>query len=149
MMLLVSLTMVWSVSGGKGINLHFFKRQMEGRCVCPVAVPDICLRRQAPWHLSTAATRSGRCICHRQRSPRSPPDCCIYNCSIPALDQQKYHPLGGGIFIGGGEGNRTPVRKQLGRNFSGRSLLFTFPYPDGNKHSSGFGSFIMRGARKA
>ena len=26
----------------------------------------------APWQLSTAATRSSRCICHRQRSSRSP-----------------------------------------------------------------------------
>ena len=50
---------------------------------------------------------------------------------------------------GGAEGNRTPVRKQLGGNFSGRSLLFTFPYPDGNKHPAGLGSFIMHGTRKA
>ena len=50
---------------------------------------------------------------------------------------------------GGAEGNRTPVRKQLGKNFSGCSLLFTFPHPDGNKHPAGFGSFIMHGARKA
>ena len=53
-----------------------------------------------------------------------------------------------GIF-GGAEGDRTPVRKQLGKNFSGCSLLFTFPHPDGNKHPAGFGSFIMHGARKA
>ena len=51
--------------------------------------------------------------------------------------------------FGGAEGNRTPVRKQLGKNFSGRSLLFTFPYPGGNKHPTGFGSFIMHGTRKA
>ena len=50
---------------------------------------------------------------------------------------------------GGAEGTRTPVRKQLGRNFSGRSLLFTFPQPDGNKHPAGFSSFIMHGALKA
>ncbi len=50
---------------------------------------------------------------------------------------------------GGAEGNRTPVRKQLGKNFSGCSLLFTFPHPDGNKHPAGFGSFIMHGTRKA
>ena len=31
------------------------------------------------------------------------------------------------VWNGGAEGNRTPVRKQLGKNFSGRSLLFTFP----------------------
>ncbi len=53
------------------------------------------------------------------------------------------------FFTGGAEGNRTPVRKQLGGNFSGRSLLFTFPYPDGNKHPAGFGSFIIHGVRKA
>ena len=52
-------------------------------------------------------------------------------------------------YFGGAEGNRTPVRKQLGRNFSGRSFLFTFPQPDGNKHPAGFSSFIMRGALKA
>ena len=50
---------------------------------------------------------------------------------------------------GGAEGNRTPVRKQLGRNFSGCSLLFTFPYPGGNKHPTGLSSFIMHGTRKA
>ena len=50
---------------------------------------------------------------------------------------------------GGAEGNRTPVRKQLGRNFSGCSLLFTFPYPGGNKHPTGLSSFIMHGTLKA
>ena len=53
------------------------------------------------------------------------------------------------VWNGGAEGNRTPVRKQLGRTFSGRSLLFTFPHPSGNKHSQGFGSFMMHGALKA
>ena len=51
--------------------------------------------------------------------------------------------------FGGDEGNRTPVRKQLGKTFSGRSLLFTFPYPAGNKHPARFGSFMMRGMGKA
>lgn len=50
---------------------------------------------------------------------------------------------------GGAEGNRTPVRKQLGKNFSGRSLLFAFPFPGGNKHPTGIGSFIVRGMGKA
>ena len=50
---------------------------------------------------------------------------------------------------GGAEGNRTPVRKQLGKNFSGCSLLFTFPYPNGNKHPVGFGSFMIHGMGKA
>ena len=53
------------------------------------------------------------------------------------------------VWNGGAEGNRTPVRKQLGKNFSGRSLLFTFPHPGGNKHPTIFGSFIMHGTRKA
>ena len=53
------------------------------------------------------------------------------------------------VLNGGAEGNRTPVRKQLGRNFSGCSLLFTFPQPGGNKHPTGIGSFIMHGTRKA
>ena len=51
-------------------------------------------------------------------------------------------------FGGGGE-SRTPVRKQLDWNFSGRSPLFTFPHPDGNGHPAGFGSFMMHGAGKA
>ena len=51
--------------------------------------------------------------------------------------------------LGGAEGNRTPVRKQLGRNFSGRSLLFTFPQTGGNKHSTVFSSFMMHGMGKA
>ena len=50
---------------------------------------------------------------------------------------------------GGAEGNRTPVRKQLGKNFSGRSLLFAFPFPGGNKHPTGISSFIVRGMGKA
>ena len=50
---------------------------------------------------------------------------------------------------GGAEGNRTPVRKQLGRNCSGCSLLFTFPHPGGNKHPTGISSFMMHGIRKA
>jgi len=53
------------------------------------------------------------------------------------------------FMFGGAEGNRTPVRKQLGKNFSGRSLLFTFPFPDGNKHPAGISSFMMHGTRKA
>ena len=51
--------------------------------------------------------------------------------------------------FGGAEGNRTPVRKQLGKNFSGRSVLFTFPHPDGNKHPAGISSFMMHGMGKA
>ena len=51
--------------------------------------------------------------------------------------------------FGGAEGNRTPVRKQLGKNFTGRSLLFTFPHPGGNKHPTGISSFMIHGARKA
>ena len=53
------------------------------------------------------------------------------------------------VAFGGAEGNRTPVRKQLGKNFSGRSLLFTFPHCAGNKHPAQLGSFMMHGALKA
>ena len=53
------------------------------------------------------------------------------------------------FLFGGGGGNRTPVRKQLDGNFSGRSLLFTFPQPGGNKHPTGIGSFMMHGTGKA
>ena len=64
------------------------------------------------------------------------------------LTNKKTTPKGG-FLIGGAEGNRTPVRKQLGKTFSGRSLLFTFPHPIGNKHSMGLSSFMMHGALKA
>ena len=50
---------------------------------------------------------------------------------------------------GGAEGNRTPVRKQLGKNFSGRSLLFTFPRLHGNKHPYSLSSVMMHGALNA
>ena len=50
---------------------------------------------------------------------------------------------------GGAEGNRTPVRRQLDKTFSERSLLFTFPHPGGNKHPMGISSFMMHGALKA
>ena len=69
--------------------------------------------------------------------------------------QHKYHTkkeepsIWMALLFGGDEGNRTPVRKQLGKTFSGRSLLFTFPYPDENKHSSELSSFMMHGALKA
>ena len=69
--------------------------------------------------------------------------------SSSLLYQQKKPPRRVAFSIGGAEGNRTPVRKQLGKNFSGRSLLFTFPPPGGNKHPPGFSSFIMHGRRKA
>ena len=59
------------------------------------------------------------------------------------------HPVRGAFLIGGAEGNRTPVRKQFGRNFSGRSLLFAFPHRDGNKHPARLSSFMMHGALKA
>ena len=50
---------------------------------------------------------------------------------------------------GGAEGNRTPVRKQLDKTFSERSLLFTFPHAAGNKHPTAISSFIMHGMGKA
>ena len=69
---------------------------------------------------------------------------------FPYLHKTITHTLIGCVLLfGGAEGNRTPVRKQLGRNFSGRSLLFTFPYPGGNKHPTGFSSFMMHGMGKA
>ena len=62
----------------------------------------------------------------------------------PWHSHKKYRPAGG-IFYGGAEGNRTPVRKQLDRTFFGRSLLFTFPYRSGNKHPHRPGRVIMHG----
>ena len=59
------------------------------------------------------------------------------------------HPQGVHFLFGGAEGNRTPVRRQLDKTFSERSLLFTFPHPGGNKHSPGISSFMMHGMGKA
>ena len=53
------------------------------------------------------------------------------------------------VFEDGDEGNRTPVRRQLDKTFSERSLLFTFPFPDENKHPAGISSFMMHGMGKA
>ena len=79
-----------------------------------------------------------------------PPDGCTEIGSIPLpAPPIRGPPTRGGPLIGGAGGNRTPVRRQLGRNFSGRSLLFTFPHPGGNKHPTGISSFIMHGTRKA
>ena len=68
----------------------------------------------------------------------------ILNKKMPPLE---FHQMV--AWNGGAEGNRTPVRKQLGKNFSGRSQLFTFPHPGGNRHPTGISSFIMHGTRKA
>ena len=55
----------------------------------------------------------------------------------------------GGSFIGGADGNRTHVRKQLGKTFSGRSLLFTFPRLHGSKHPYSLSSVMMHGTLNA
>lgn len=52
-------------------------------------------------------------------------------------------------FFGGAGGNRTPVRKQLDRTFSGRRRLFTFPRCGVNRHTTRLGSFMIHGALKA
>ena len=64
-------------------------------------------------------------------------------------DYKNIPPVRVGYFSGGAEGNRTPVRKQLDKTFSERSLLFTFPHPGGNKHPTGISSFMMHGMGKA
>ena len=50
---------------------------------------------------------------------------------------------------GGGGGSRTPVRKCIHISFSGRSLMFKFPYTDADRRASVFGSFILHAALKA
>jgi len=94
----------------------------------------------------------------RPATEKRPPGglfCCCLPHSRQRQEQDEHRAanIQRGVFVyssnGGAEGNRTPVRKQLGKNFSGCSLLFTFPYPGGNKHPTGLGSFIMRGAGKA
>ena len=72
--------------------------------------------------------------------------CCV---SMGSIHQKKALPAAGHLFFGGVGGSRTPVRRQLGKNFSGCSLLFTFPRPSGNKHPMGLGSFMIHGVRKA
>jgi len=68
----------------------------------------------------------------------------------PAKIRKTVQILKSGRFVSGGaEGNRTPVRKQLGKTFSGRSLLFTFPHPGVNRHAPGISSFMMHGMGKA
>ena len=62
---------------------------------------------------------------------------------------KKDHLLGGLSLFNGDEGNRTPVRRQLDRTFSERSLLFTFPLACGNKHPQVISSFMMHGMGKA
>ena len=51
--------------------------------------------------------------------------------------------------VGGGGGNRTPVRKHIHRNFSGRRQSFRFPYSGVDCHTRELGSFIIHGALKA
>ena len=46
------------------------------------------------------------------------------------------------VWNGGGEGNRTPVRKPIHETFSGRIRLFEFPFHAGKRHSAWSGSFI-------
>ena len=53
------------------------------------------------------------------------------------------------FLFGGAGGNRTPVRKQLDRTFSGRRRLFPFPRRGVNRHTTRLGSFIVHGALKA
>ena len=50
---------------------------------------------------------------------------------------------------GGGGGSRTPVRKCIHISFSGRSLMFKFPYTDADRRASVFSSFILHAALKA
>ena len=70
--------------------------------------------------------------------------------SPSSLPPRKRHPASGrASLFGGVGGSRTPVRRQLGKNFSGCSLLFTFPHPGGSKHPTGISSFMMHGMGKA
>ena len=48
-------------------------------------------------------------------------------------------------FFGGGEGDRTPVRKPFHRTFSGCRRLFTFPSHAVNRHTAQVGRVMMRG----
>ena len=45
-------------------------------------------------------------------------------------------------FFGGGEENRTPVRKPLDTAFYERIRSFAFPSPDAERKAAGSGSFI-------
>ena len=67
----------------------------------------------------------------------------------------RYDCINSGISFGGGEGSRTPVRKRIHKNFSGRSRLFRESCSPRSHHSrqadtpAGQVSFIMRGMGKA
>ena len=54
-----------------------------------------------------------------------------------------------GVFFGGGEGSRTPVRKHIHRNFSGRRRILGFPQLQVIRRTLSLGSFMMRGTLKA
>lgn len=58
------------------------------------------------------------------------------------VDKGRFH-------YGGDGGNRTPVRKNINRNLSGRRRSFTFPRPGASRHAPGFSSLMIHGALKA
>ena len=90
------------------------------------------LRRRPP--------RVATCHRHVAKSPRV---------RFP-IKRKKKHPASGQVLLfGGGGGNRTPVRKRLNRNFSGRRRFFAFPCPGASRHAQGLGSFMIHGALKA
>ena len=41
------------------------------------------------------------------------------------------------VYLGGGEENRTPVRRSVRTGVSGRSMSFDIPSPDAGIHASG------------
>ncbi len=123
---------------------HGFLCKSRSELVQPV------LRRSRGESICIFAFDKYRCVAAVQPAASdSPPLCRIGSVRFPCEAKKEKHPKRGAFLFGGAEGNRTPVRKQLGKNFSGCSLLFTFPQPGGNKHPTGLGSFMMHGMGKA
>ena len=104
-------------------------------------------RRRAAAHLP--CRRAAWLGCARRSRHLAMAKCLQSNRSVSRAARlrpiKKDVPNGTSFFIGGAEGNRTPVRKQLDRTFFGHSLLFTFPYRGVNKHTRRFGRVMMHG----
>ena len=110
------------------------------------------IRRQRCWRRAAAHLPCRSTVwlgCARRSRHLAMAKCLQSNRSVSRAARlrpiKKDVPNGTSFFIGGAEGNRTPVRKQLDRTFFGHSLLFTFPYRGVNKHTRRFGRVMMHG----
>ena len=82
------------------------------------------------------------------------PDCFAYARAFRSsilldFSQQKTTAISRGLFVGGGEENRTPVRKPIRQRLSECSLRSTFPHTQVHRQTCMLGSFICHGRLKA